>query len=337
MSQDEARRSAIAKAGRRLLPFLCLCYAVNFLDRVNVGFAALAMNDDLGFSAVGVRRRRRHLLRRLYPVRGAEQPGAAEIRRAHLDRAHHDQLGPGLHRHGPRQRRAELLCDALSVGRRRSRLLPGHHLYFTYWFPARNARASSRCSWRRCRWPPWSGPGLRRAARDARPARAEGLALAVHRRGTAGGHPGRGRAVLDRPARDARWLSQDERTALAGTLAARGHERRDKPAMPTRPGADAAARAGARLPLFLHRHRLLRRELLAAAGDPDLRANSAADRLPHRDPVLLSRPSPWWPVGRAFRPHRRAHLARGAARCWLPAWPSPGRLRRCRSGSSWWR
>jgi ACS family tartrate transporter-like MFS transporter len=50
MSQDEAKRSAIAKAGRRLLPFLCLCYAVNFLDRVNVGFAALAMNEDLGFS-----------------------------------------------------------------------------------------------------------------------------------------------------------------------------------------------------------------------------------------------------------------------------------------------
>jgi ACS family tartrate transporter-like MFS transporter len=50
MTQNEARQSAIAKAGRRLIPFLCLCYAVNFLDRMNVGFAALAMNDDLGFS-----------------------------------------------------------------------------------------------------------------------------------------------------------------------------------------------------------------------------------------------------------------------------------------------
>jgi MFS transporter, ACS family, tartrate transporter len=50
MSQEEARKSAIAKAGRRLIPFLCLCYAVNFLDRVNVGFAALDMNQDLGFS-----------------------------------------------------------------------------------------------------------------------------------------------------------------------------------------------------------------------------------------------------------------------------------------------
>jgi ACS family tartrate transporter-like MFS transporter len=50
MNSEAARKSAIAKAGRRLMPFLCLCYAVNFLDRVNVGFAALSMNDDLGFS-----------------------------------------------------------------------------------------------------------------------------------------------------------------------------------------------------------------------------------------------------------------------------------------------
>jgi Major Facilitator Superfamily len=42
--------SAIRKVGRRLIPFLILCYAVNFLDRVNVGFAALAMNEDLGFT-----------------------------------------------------------------------------------------------------------------------------------------------------------------------------------------------------------------------------------------------------------------------------------------------
>jgi len=47
---DQAARNAIAKAARRLLPFLILCYAVNFLDRVNVGFAALSMNEDLGFS-----------------------------------------------------------------------------------------------------------------------------------------------------------------------------------------------------------------------------------------------------------------------------------------------
>jgi MFS transporter, ACS family, tartrate transporter len=50
MEQHGAAKSAIGKAARHLLPFLCLCYAVNFLDRVNVGFAALAMNQDLGFT-----------------------------------------------------------------------------------------------------------------------------------------------------------------------------------------------------------------------------------------------------------------------------------------------
>ena len=35
----------------RLLPFLILCYFIAFLDRVNLGFAALTMNKDLGISA----------------------------------------------------------------------------------------------------------------------------------------------------------------------------------------------------------------------------------------------------------------------------------------------
>ena len=40
----------IAKVSRRLVPFLILCYFVAYLDRVNVGFAALTMNKDLGLS-----------------------------------------------------------------------------------------------------------------------------------------------------------------------------------------------------------------------------------------------------------------------------------------------
>jgi len=42
---------ASRKIVRRLIPFLMLCYFVAYLDRVNVGFAALTMNADLGFSA----------------------------------------------------------------------------------------------------------------------------------------------------------------------------------------------------------------------------------------------------------------------------------------------
>ncbi|KMO33424.1 MFS transporter [Methylobacterium aquaticum] len=35
----------------RILPFLFVCYVISYLDRVNVGFAALTMNKDIGLSA----------------------------------------------------------------------------------------------------------------------------------------------------------------------------------------------------------------------------------------------------------------------------------------------
>jgi MFS transporter, ACS family, tartrate transporter len=41
----------VAKVRRRLIPFLFLLYIVAYLDRINVGFAALQMNASLGFSA----------------------------------------------------------------------------------------------------------------------------------------------------------------------------------------------------------------------------------------------------------------------------------------------
>ncbi len=39
-----------AKAARRLIPFMVALYTVAFLDRVNIGFAGLTMNQDLSFS-----------------------------------------------------------------------------------------------------------------------------------------------------------------------------------------------------------------------------------------------------------------------------------------------
>ena len=48
---DKAARRASRKAAWRLIPFLMLCYLVAFLDRVNVGFAALTMNKELGLTA----------------------------------------------------------------------------------------------------------------------------------------------------------------------------------------------------------------------------------------------------------------------------------------------
>jgi MFS transporter, ACS family, tartrate transporter len=40
----------ITKAMRRLIPFIFICYVVSYLDRINVGFAALTMNRDLGLT-----------------------------------------------------------------------------------------------------------------------------------------------------------------------------------------------------------------------------------------------------------------------------------------------
>ena len=41
----------MAKVSRRLIPFVIICYFVAYLDRVNLSFAALEMNKDLGFSS----------------------------------------------------------------------------------------------------------------------------------------------------------------------------------------------------------------------------------------------------------------------------------------------
>src|ERR1700737_2603542 len=48
---QELETRVIGKVSRRLIPFLMVCYFIAYLDRVNVGFAALTMNKDLGFSS----------------------------------------------------------------------------------------------------------------------------------------------------------------------------------------------------------------------------------------------------------------------------------------------
>ncbi len=44
-------RATMARVTRRLLPMLIACYFIAYLDRVNIGFAGLTMNKDLGFSS----------------------------------------------------------------------------------------------------------------------------------------------------------------------------------------------------------------------------------------------------------------------------------------------
>src|ERR1700749_1914680 len=47
---ENVEKRPITKVTQRLIPFLILCYFVAYLDRVNIGFAKLQMNEVLGLS-----------------------------------------------------------------------------------------------------------------------------------------------------------------------------------------------------------------------------------------------------------------------------------------------
>jgi ACS family tartrate transporter-like MFS transporter len=49
---EEIQGRVLRKVGWRILPFVMLLYFVSFIDRVNIGFAALTMNKDIGLSSV---------------------------------------------------------------------------------------------------------------------------------------------------------------------------------------------------------------------------------------------------------------------------------------------
>ena len=50
-SNEQIGRAAVSKASWRLLPLIGLGYGIAYMDRVNISFAALQMNQDLHFSA----------------------------------------------------------------------------------------------------------------------------------------------------------------------------------------------------------------------------------------------------------------------------------------------
>jgi MFS transporter, ACS family, tartrate transporter len=50
VTDAEIGRATMLKVSRRLIPFMIAMFCANFLDRVNLGFAALRMNRDLGLT-----------------------------------------------------------------------------------------------------------------------------------------------------------------------------------------------------------------------------------------------------------------------------------------------
>ncbi len=48
---DPQQEAVLKKIAWRVVPLLTLAYVINYLDRTNIGVAALTMNKDLGFTA----------------------------------------------------------------------------------------------------------------------------------------------------------------------------------------------------------------------------------------------------------------------------------------------
>jgi hypothetical protein len=118
----------LRKVTLRLIPFLFVLYIVAWLDRVNVGFAALQMNSDLGFSsaAFGFGSGVFFLGYCLFKVPSNLVLHRVGARR--WDRADHDELGRHLSRDGVRSDNARVLFPEISAGSRGSRFSPGDDL-----------------------------------------------------------------------------------------------------------------------------------------------------------------------------------------------------------------
>ena len=136
---DEAIRSRVLSKLRVRIVFYCfVLFIINYLDRVNVGFAALHMNSDLGFSAT------------TYGL------GAGIFFVGYI--AFEIPSNMILHRVGPRRWIARIMvtwglvaCGMAFVrgeasfytmrfllGLAEAGFVPGILLYLTYWFPARD-------------------------------------------------------------------------------------------------------------------------------------------------------------------------------------------------------
>ena len=100
MVASDLEQRTMSRVALRLIPFLIVCYFVAYLDRVNVGFAKLTMDADIGFSdtAFGFGAGVFFFAYFLFEV--PSNLAARPLRRAALDRPHHVHLGDDFRRDG---------------------------------------------------------------------------------------------------------------------------------------------------------------------------------------------------------------------------------------------
>lgn len=140
---DEA--ALMRKLTWRIVPLLGVCWVVNWIDRINIGFARLGFQGDLGVSEVQV-----GLIIGLYSVGYLlfEVPSNILMERIGARRTLTRimvlwgliTVATAFARNG-----TELMIARLALGAAEAGFFPGAILYMTYWFPAAyRARITSR-------------------------------------------------------------------------------------------------------------------------------------------------------------------------------------------------
>lgn len=133
---DPIAQATLRRITRRLIPFLFVLFIANYLDRVNVSFAALQMNRDLGFSggAYGLGAGMFFLGYVLFQVPSSLLLARVGARRwiATITIAWGVVASSMMLVRGP----AGFYVLRLLLGVVEAGFFPGVILYFTYWFPA---------------------------------------------------------------------------------------------------------------------------------------------------------------------------------------------------------
>lgn len=136
MNATDLERRTIAKVSWRLLPLIVVIYFVAYIDRTNVGFAAIGMNKDLGFSAyiygwgAGIFFLGYFLFE--VPSNLILHRVGARIWIARIMLTWGVVSGLMVFVSGPRS----FLIIRFLLGVAEAGFFPGVLLYFTYWFPA---------------------------------------------------------------------------------------------------------------------------------------------------------------------------------------------------------
>ena len=135
--------AVFAKCAWRLIPFIILLYLFNFIDRVNVGFAALTMNRTWVFAAVFGLGASIFFLGYSH-VPDSRQSDSGAVRRAALDFAILLAWGAVSAATAFVTSRPAFMSLRFLLGMAEAGFFPGMILYLTFWFPQEPiARASS--------------------------------------------------------------------------------------------------------------------------------------------------------------------------------------------------